>query len=309
MSKNISRRSFIKKGLTVSAASVLSASLIPKLGFAGRNLSGEEIADSAVVSGSNGFDATLKAVELTGGMEKYVSKGAKVGILVNSKFRNIGTYVDPDVTLAAIKMIKDAGASRIFCIQDILPVYWERTELSGEYQSLIDSLEYKSDIMVKKLENTTKLREADVFEQLFDCDVFINVAIPKHHRSAAYTGLMKNMMGINTRSTNLYFHLGGEYKNDPEFLSQCIADLNTIRKPDLCIADMQQVITNNGPAGPGDLLKPGKVIAGKEIIPVDHKCAVILGHQKDELQVFAMGEKHGLGNRDYSTLNIKETSI
>ena len=50
------------------------------------------------------------------------------------------------------------------------------------------------------------------------------------------------MMGLFPFSTNGLFHLG-----KMSHLSQCIADLNLVRQPDLCISDATEFLTGNGP--------------------------------------------------------------
>ena len=63
------------------------------------------------------------------------------------------------------------------------------------------------------------------------------------------------MMGTTAYSTNHFFHFGSGssgYYDDVEFLSQCIADVNLVRAPDLSIFDGTEVITTNGPSGQED---------------------------------------------------------
>lgn len=57
-----------------------------------------------------------------------------------------------------------------------------------------------------------------------------------------FAGTLKNMMGLFPFSTNGLFHLG-----KMSHLSQCIADLNLVRQPDLCISDATEFLTGNGP--------------------------------------------------------------
>ena len=93
--------------------------------------------DIVSVIGVNVFEQTIRAVELLGGIDRFVKPGNKVGILVNSDFREKGAYVDPEVVIAAIKMAFDAGAADIVFLQPINPEYWTRTPLEPEYRELI----------------------------------------------------------------------------------------------------------------------------------------------------------------------------
>ena len=47
-------------------------------------------------------------------------------------------------------------------------------------------------------------------------------------------------------------------------LHQCIADIHTIRKPDLIVMDAIRILTTNGPKGPGKTEDIGEVIVGTD---------------------------------------------
>jgi hypothetical protein len=86
-SEPISRRSFIKRSAVLGASSILAGSAVgwmPKLAFA------EAKADITAVKGANYFQNTIKAVELLGGMGKFVSKQSKVGLLINFRYAEDG---------------------------------------------------------------------------------------------------------------------------------------------------------------------------------------------------------------------------
>ncbi len=65
------------------------------------------------------------------------------------------------------------------------------------------------------------------------------------------------MMGVAASSTNITFHLP---TIGIERLSQRIADLNLLLKPDLCIADATEFISTNGSYGSGKILAPKKIV-------------------------------------------------
>ena len=110
MSGQIKRREFLKKSAVLSAATVLGNSVVPGLAFS------KNAVDIAVVKGQNYFNTTLKAVELLGGMEKFVPPRANVAILANPAGNNPGTFTKPEIVQAVIQMCKGAGANKIRCI-------------------------------------------------------------------------------------------------------------------------------------------------------------------------------------------------
>jgi uncharacterized protein (DUF362 family) len=142
--------------------------------------------------------------------------------------------------------------------------------------------------------------------------VFINVPIVKNHEGTQVTANLKNMMGACSGSTNRYFHKGSgkggllSFYSDTEFLSQCIADVNLIRQPNLCIVDATEFVTNNGPAGPGELKKAHKVVAGTNCVSVDAYCATLLGFNPVDVLMIRYASELGIGEIDLKKLAVKE---
>ena len=155
------------------------------------------------------------------------------------------------------------------------------------------------------------LKEARVMSELFNNDVFINIPITKDHAGNKFTGTMKNLMGLSSRKTNRTFHKEDWKTNisSIEHLDQCIADLNTIIKPNLCIVDATEFITTNGPMGPGKLLKPQKIVAGVDRVAVDAYCTTLWGLEAKDIIMINRGYEHKLGEIDLKKVRIKEIKI
>ncbi len=275
--------------------------------------------DIAAVKGENTFENTILAVEKLGGMERFVQQGQSLGILVNSAFNEKGAYVDPEVVIAVVKMAFDAGADDIVFLQPIDSAYWHRTPLGEEYEEIISRTRmihankfpavFDEEYFVKipEIEGAKAISwELEIVKEFFEVDVFINIPIAKHHATTILTNSMKNLMGVNTRAANVKFHLDGPARNDPDFLAQSIADLNLLRKPDLIISDVSSVITSNGPVGPGDLISPMKVVAGKDPVAIDVYCANEVGFFVEDILTIQKGFEAGLGHMDLERINILE---
>jgi uncharacterized protein (DUF362 family) len=275
-----------------------------------------ETPDIVAAKGPDAFASTLRAVEGLGGMERFVKPGNRVGILVNSGFREKGAYVDPDVVIAAIQMVYDAGASDVVFLQHIVPEYWERSPLEPQFRDMIArtrSLEknhfpsvYDEEwfVQIPTVEGAVAVKDLEVVREFFDVDVFVNIPIAKNHTLTVLTNAMKNVMGINTRAANVKFHLDGPARNDPGFLAQCIADLNLLRKADLIISDVTYVITTNGPSGPGEIVAPGKVVAGTDPVAMDAYCAELIGFFAEDVLTIEKGYELGLGEMDLDRVNV-----
>jgi uncharacterized protein (DUF362 family) len=310
MSESISRRSFIKGSTVLCASSVLGGSVVgwmQKLAFA------EGKVDIAAVKGADYFKNTIKAVEILGGMGKFVSKQAKVGLLINSPWLHPGSYVRPEVTLAVIQMCRDAGAREIGVFKSLSNAYWRHSALSEKLSDVVKSIRsLEGKYTEVSVPHGRSLKKAEIAKGLLDCDVLINIPIAKDHTGVRFTGTMKNMMGATSSGTNGFFHAGSGargYYDDVEFLSQCIADVNLVRKPDLCIVDGTEVLKTNGPQGPGQLIKPQRVFAGVDRVAMDVYGANLLGVRGEEIRTTRMAHEHGLGEIDLARLRIQEVTL
>ncbi len=311
MKHKTDRRLFLKESLTLGAAAVLGGKSLPSLWAQ----DAASPADLAVVKGADAYASTLKAVELVGGMSKFVTKGARVGLLVNAPgwWKLPGSHVDTDIVLAAVRMFREAGAKQVLWLQDPAPDFWSRSPLSSQRGDDIKSLTPCSGRYIDKDVKGVALKTARVIRDLFDCDAFVNISIAKDHTGTRFSGVLKNFMGALTEPSFKFFHFGsgknkGEY-DDVEHLSQCIADVNLLRRPSLCLADATRMLATNGPAGPGELVKPGKVVAGADPVAVDTLGAGILGRKPDEIVMLKMAAAHGLGATDLARRSVKEVAL
>jgi uncharacterized protein (DUF362 family) len=265
------------------------------------------------VTGDKIFDNTIVAVEALGGMNRFVKKGASVALLINSVFDRPGTYVHPDIALAVAKMCFDAGAGRVVTIENTPGSYLRRGAFSEKLSKEISLIGHSSEKSDVRLAKGKIIQEARVSSALLAADVFINVPIIKDHQGVRFTGNLKNMMGAYASSTCQHCHFGDRsiltgifqgYYSKPEILAQSIADLNLLRSPNLCVADVTEILTTNGPSGPGKLKTPMQVVAGTNGLAVDMYCVSHLGLNPEELLVIQRAQEHGLGPK-----SLKEVTI
>ena len=309
------RRSFLKRAACLGGGLLVSQS--PLSGLAQSKLqtlpAPEVKPDLVAVKGKDPYVSTLRAIQELGGIETFMHRGDRVGVLVNSPFKNIGASVNPDVALAVIEKCIEAGAKEIRYLKDPHRGYWERSPKSDKLAAVLKVLKYESGNRVKvEIPGGLSLKDAQVTKDLWDCDVFINISITKHHDGVLYSGALKNMMGLCAFSTNSYFHLGTlklGWFADLDHLSQCIADLNLIKKPNLCISDATTFITENGPYGPGKLAKAETIVASTNSVSLDAFCCKFLGLQPENVLMIDKASRHGLGEMKRDRIRIKSLSV
>ena len=311
MSKAIKRREFMKSGAMLGTAALAGGLLNA------RPLSGQAPAppDLAAVTGTDRVAAVNKGLAALGGIKKFVPAGSSVGLIINAPawWKMPGSHTHPDLTLAVILAALGAGAKEIRYLIDPLPNYWKRAPLAAKYGTEIGGVKKCSGNYVETpVAKNKTLKKTSVVREFLDCDVIINLPIIKHHVGVGMSGNLKNLMGANANASNQFFHAGsgakGEYDDVP-FLAQCIADMNTLRKPDLCVADATEFLLTNGPAGPGELRRLDKVILGADPVAVDAYGAPFVDLKASDVLVITKSAEWGLGQPDVSKLRVKEISV
>ncbi|MDM8537581.1 DUF362 domain-containing protein [Desulfobacterales bacterium HSG17] len=312
----IDRRQFIKTGLQAGMALgglTVTSNLLAKEGPSESNLP-----DISVVNNSNYFKATIKAIGNLGGIERFISKGDVVGLLANSGYKKPGTYTRPDILLAVAHLCLKAGAKEVYSFKKESAKYWKRSPISKTHGELISKIQNDdTDHMEVKISGGKVLETAEVKEGFLKYDKVINIPILKDHGEIGLTCTLKNCMGISSLTTNLKFHTGpnivtGAIKtiidtyHNKEYLAQCIADLNRVRKFDLYVVDVTEFITTNGPSGPGDIKKANYVVAGTDRVAIDTYCCRYLDRNPQDEIMIKKAYDSGLGEMDMSKLTVHE---
>jgi uncharacterized protein (DUF362 family) len=298
------RRSFVKTGLVTGAVGVMGGAVV------GRALAAAALRpDIVAVKGTDAFGSTRTALQTLGGIGRFVTRGARVGLLINAPVNwwLEGSHTHMEVPLAVAKLCFDAGAREVVSLPVLSPKFWGDSPLAKAHASVVSSIRSCSGRAVDtKVPDGVRLKSAKLRSELLEVDVLVNIPIAKHHVGAVLSGNLKNMMGGADRETNRTFHVGADGYGDVDLLCQCIADLNTVRKPNLCVADATVVLATNGPAGPGDLLKPLKVVVGTDAVAVDAYCAKLHQRNPKDILLFNKAVTAGLGRLDIEKLVVKD---
>jgi uncharacterized protein (DUF362 family) len=310
MSHPISRRAFLATGAAAGAAAIMrTMPLFPAAAHPGPIA---DTPDLAMVTGPNAYDATTRAVDLLGGMRRFVRPGDRVALLVNNVFDRPGSYVKPQIALAVAVMCTEAGASRIIGLnRDMLP-YLRRATLTPEHDEIVRAIQRPGGTTHSAITGARRLKEAGVLRDYLEADVLINIPIFKDHEGCRMTGVMKNVMGATDQTTNRFFHFGSDadgWYDDPIHLAECIADAALLRRPSLCVGDGTAVLATNGPAGPGRVITPNTVVAGTDPVAVDAAGASLLGLALDEVPTIGRAATLGIGTSDLSTLHVERARL
>jgi uncharacterized protein (DUF362 family) len=270
--------------------------------------------DADLVIAQQGKPAQLLQAALAplGGMGRFVKKGQRVVIKANIAWARTPDQActnNPELLSALIKTCYQAGAKRVAVWDHTCDNYQFTFARSGlkkvTQEAGADIFSGHGRNVYKQVEvpKGRKLKTAEVVQDVLNADVFLNFPLPKQHFATELTLGLKNLIGIVWDMELLH-------KID---LHQCIADLNTIRKPDLVVVDALRILTTNGPKGPGKTEDIGEVLASTDIVAVDAYTAAYFKHPKTgkpfkpaEIRFVKNAYDLGLGEIDLAKVRVKK---
>jgi uncharacterized protein (DUF362 family) len=305
-SGNLSRRQFI---ITTAAGVAVGLTGYPSF------LRAAEEVDLAVISGEP-VAATRKALEIVGGIARFMKKGQRVVIKPNMSFARTPDFAastHPQVVVAVAQACIEAGAREVLVLDHTL----QRAELCLERTGIRDACkQHVPGVHVLALQDRKFFREiripqgkvldrVEVLTDILDNAVLINVPVAKSHSATGVSLGLKGLMGLiwDRESFHSQFNI-----------NQGIADLATVIKPQLTILDATRAMASGGPGGPGDVKKPNLIIAGVDPVAVDSYGVGIVpwyGRNFKGRQVEHLLEAHqrGLGKIDVEKLRIYKGTV
>jgi uncharacterized protein (DUF362 family) len=308
--KKLTRRQFIKG----TAAAMTLPLLSNTLPFYGSLAHAAEEADLVIAKNGSPSQLLRAAMSPLGGMRRFVKNGQRVVIKANIAWARTPDQActnNPDLFSALIKMCYEAGAKRVAVWDHTCDNYQFCFSRSGLKETALKagadifSGHGRNSYKQVEVQKGKKLRTVEILRDVLESDVFINFPIPKQHFATELTLGLKNLIGITWDMEQLH-KIG---------LHQCIADVNTVRKPDLVVMDAIRILTTNGPKGPGKTEDIGEVIASTDIVAADAYAAAFFKHPKtgkpfrpEEIQFVKNAYNLGLGQINLSKVRVKKVT-
>ena len=303
--QRMTRRKFLK---TAAAGIALGLAGGPSFSYA------KEEYDLAVITGEPAA-ATKKALEAVGGISRFVKKGQRVVLKPNMSFARTPEFsatTHPLVVATVAQACMEAGAQQVLVLDHTL----QRAELCLERTGIRDACKTLSGVHVLALQERKffgeikipqgkVLERVEVFREILDGHVLINIPVAKSHSATGVSLGLKGLMGMiwDRESFHSQFNI-----------NQAIADLATVIKPQLTILDATRALASGGPGGPGEVKKPNLIIAGVDPIAVDSYGVSIVpwygqsfkGRQVEHLLI---SHQRGLGKIDVEQLKIFKEKV
>ena len=304
----LNRRSFLKTNarLLLWAAAAGAGLKLPRLATAG------DAPDIAIAVGER-VAATRAAVDLLGGMRRFVKPGQKVVIKPNMSFGGgpeDATDTHPEVVRELVVLCGEAGAGRVRvldhplrraerCIEGI------RKACEAHGGDVVQALSQSRFFKQAAIPEGRQMRETDVMQEVLEADVLIAAPVAKSHSGAGVSLSMKGMMG-------LVYDRGVMHSRYD--LHEAIVDLASLLKPDLVVVDGSHVLSTNGPGGPGRVLKRDTIIASADMVAADAQAVAMFewyGRKLEPRNVkyIRIAHERGLGRMDLDNLRLKRVRV
>jgi uncharacterized protein (DUF362 family) len=301
--RKLSRREFLEKSAVATAA------------MAAWPVRGGSPPDAVEVSGGDAASRVAAALVALGGIGRFVRPGDHVVLKPNAGFANPAawaTTTDPEVVVAVAKACLAARAKQITVVEYPLAKGEKCLERCGLTAALaavpavrIKVLGAPGDFQQVDVPGGVALRSVAVARAVLSADALVNVPVAKAHGQAGVSFGLKNAMGlIGDRAA---FHQMLD-------LHQAIADLGRVVRPRLTLLDATRALLTNGPAGPGEVVELGKLVAGVSVASVDALGLGLARFNQRQLTAadvphIALAGRAGLGETDVSKLRVARVTV
>ena len=256
--------------------------------------------------------AVRRAVDLCGGMEKYVRPGDRVLIKPNMLSahppdRRITT--DPAVLRAVLLLVLDAGGKPVVSDSPAMDSFRRvagKTGLGEVARNMgVDMVELDRPTRVGERIGAT-FKAIDLAAPILESDVVINLPKLKTHSQMLLTLGVKNLFGSVVGRTKAEWHM--MVGMDRVDFATLLLDIYHAVNPGLTILDGVWGMDGRGPAN-GAPKFIGLIGASEDAPALDFTICRLLGVPLNKFPLFRAAEKHGLPQTDPSNIKLTGDTI
>ena len=259
----------------------------------------------SIVEGEEPEDMVSEAIDLLGGIDKFIRFGDVVFIKPNvcgGVVGKRGSYTSPEVISALIELIKKKS-SRIIVGEADSEMYDADRMLSetGIRRAAEDCgaevVNLSKGEMVKKVvPGAHLLKEFKISKAVAEADKIISVPVAKAHCLTDVTLSLKCMFGALPEKHKAKYHKLG--------INMVISDLVKAFPPHLSVVDATVGMEGEGPFK-GNPIALNLIICGDNAVAADSVTASILGYKPAKIEHLALAAKSGLGPIKLEEIDIK----
>jgi uncharacterized protein (DUF362 family) len=254
--------------------------------------------DVGIAKGSSRERAVEEAINLIGGIRRFVKPGDVVSVKPNIGFNSppaLKANTDPVVVRTVVHLCFQALASKVYVFDRaannprLTYVNSGIAEAAEQAGAKVLNVNDVTKRMYRKISipDAQVLKNSSVNRYVLESDVFINVPVAKVHSSAGLTIALKNLMGV-TGDNRSKWH----WK-----LHESISDFSLGVKTHLTVVDATSIMIKNGPTGGRMeyLKRLDTIIASADILSADATTAELFGIDPSRIGYMALAQEKGIG--------------
>lgn len=309
---NLTRRQFIKwTGMaTVGATLFGSGCTSQSTEIAERRPPPTPTGDQAYLSvarGSDPAEITKGAISALGGIERFVHSGddviVKPNICVAYHPPEYAATTNPTVVATVVSLCLGAGARRVRVMDTPLggtpESAYAGTGIGDAVKAAGGEMEVMSPVKFVKtaIPAGRDITEWEIYRDVLETDVLINVPIGKHHSLAGLALGIKNLLGVITEPNLFHQNVG-----------QRAADLVSVIRPSLTVVDAYRILIDHGPTGGSlnDVKQTNTIIASHDFVAADAYAATLFDKTGADIAYVRAAAEMGLGTMDLDSIKVEE---
>lgn len=250
--------------------------------------------------------AVRRAIDLLGGIERFVSSGERILIKPNmlaSRRPDQAVTTHPEMVRAVIRLVKAAGCEVVVGDSPAGPsterILRNLAERTGIWEVCADegvpfALFTGFDTVINESGKVAKT--FDLTRTLQEVDAVISLAKLKTHSFTRYTGAVKNLFGLVHGLKKAEYHMR---MRSSEAFSEMLVDLAELVRPRLTVMDAVEGMDGDGPSG-GRKRKVGVVLASPDVHALDAVALRMVGADPMSVWTIRAASARGLLPQDLS---------
>ncbi|HZU86715.1 MAG TPA: DUF362 domain-containing protein [Anaerolineaceae bacterium] len=264
----------------------------------------------AVAHGADPAAITETALRALGGIERFVKNGydviIKPNICTDYYSFEYGATTNPVVVATLVSLALGAGARRVRVMDFPFGGTAESAYVKSGIADAVSAAGGEMELMnpnkfrMTPIPEGKSITEWDIYQDVLNCDLLIDVPIAKHHGLAMITVGGKNLLGVIQQRSSIHADM-----------AERIPDLISVIRPGLTVVDAVRTLMQNGPTGGNldDVKINNTVIVSHDIVAADSYAAGLFNLTGADVPYIAAAAQRGLGKMDLSGLKIEEVNL
>lgn len=233
----------------------------------------------------------------------------KPNLLSSTKGPDEPVNTNPVIVSVLARIIKEEYKCRVYIGDSSGGMSYGQTQRAFEVSGLVDVAK-RLGVELVNFENTGVInlrnetnrikKEFPITRFIRDVDFIISLPKLKTHSLVGFTGGVKNMMGLVPGSGKRDMHVSAPKASQ---MAECIVDLYSLAKPDLCIMDAVVGMEGDGPAA-GNSKDIGLILASPDSVALDTVALEIVGYNSRDMVFIKNAQARGLGVGDIKKIEV-----